>query len=167
LEREIQVMKPSPTFTFADLQHVQPIQGWQEFLHDGEGFLKTAVAAHAKRKKIFTAEILYNIVAMAIEKFVMAALMRYGTMPYNHTMVDLVAAMEETFPGKLAGLRERLLQLDKYQEICDLEGFSITPPGMEKIPAMLETAAKLQVLVIRSCRDALPGDIPLDPSPGA
>jgi hypothetical protein len=149
--QEIQVMTPSPTFTFADLQHAEPIQGWQEFLHDGEGFLKTAVAAHAKRKKVFTAEILYNIVAMAIEKFVMAALMRYGTMPYNHTMTDLVAAMEGTFPGEIDAIRERLLKLDKYQEICDLDGFSITPPPMEEIPAMLETAATLKSLVVRRC----------------
>lgn len=140
-------MTPSSTFTFADLRQVQPIQGWEEFLHDGEGFLQTAVAAHEKRKKVFTAEILYNIIAMAIEKFVMAALMRHGTMPYNHTMVDLTAAMEETFPGKLDGIRDRLLHLDAYQDICDLDGFSITPPPMEEVPAMLELAETLQSLV--------------------
>ena len=144
-------MNTSPAFTFADLQHAQPIQGWQEFLHDGDGFLKTAVAAHDKRRKVFTAEILYNIVAMAIEKFVMAALMRHGTMPYNHTMTDLVAAMEETFPGEIQDIREGLLRLDSYQQICDLDGFSILLPAMEEIPAMLELADTLKSLVVRRC----------------
>lgn len=84
---------------------------------------------------------------MAIEKFVMAALMRHGTLPYNHTMADLVEAMETTFPGKMGDIGEGLLEMDKYQEICDLDGFKITPPGMEKISRMLGLADKMQTLV--------------------
>lgn len=140
-------------FTISDLKPAKPIQGWQEFLEDGKGYLSTAIGALAKRKDIFTSEILYNIITMAIEKFVMAALMRYGTMPYNHTMADLVEAMEETFPGAITDIRTELLQLDKYQDICDLEGFSITPPGMEKIPAMLDLAGKMQTLVTEKIID--------------
>ena len=144
-------MNPSATFTFTDLQQARPIQGWQDFLDEGRGFLKTAVAAHAKGRKVFTAEILYNMIAMAIEKFVMAALMHRGAMPYNHTMADLTAAMEETFPGEIDDIRERLLQLDGYQEICDLDGFSIAPPPMAEIPPMLELADTLQSLVVLKC----------------
>ena len=128
---------------------LEPIRGWEEFLRDGEGYLNTATAGYQRRRQVFTAEILYNLVAMAIEKFVMAALMRHGTMPYNHTMTDLVEAMETTFPGKMAGLSQGLLEMDKYQEICDLDGFKITPPEMEKIPEMLGLADKLRNLVIR------------------
>ena len=123
------------------------IQGWQDFRREGEGFLKTATAAYTKRPEVFTAEILYNLVAMAIEKLVMAALMRYGTLPYNHTMADLVEAMEQTFPGAIQGLRAGLLQLDKYQQICDLDTYRITPPGRREIPAMLDLGARMQELV--------------------
>lgn len=82
------------------LAEIEPIRGWEEFLQDGKGFLSTALAGYQKRQQVFTAEILYNIIAMAVEKFVMAALMRHGALPYNHTMADLVEAMETTFPGK-------------------------------------------------------------------
>lgn len=126
---------------------IEAIKGWEEFLTDGKGYLRTAVAAYEKKKKIFTPEIQYNIVAMAVEKFVMAALMRYGSMPYNHTMADLVAAMEEAFPGKMDALREGLLAMDKYQEICDLDDYAINPPGMEEIPAMIDLAQNLKLLV--------------------
>ncbi|MCI5120312.1 MAG: hypothetical protein D3908_03790 [Candidatus Electrothrix sp. AUS4] len=129
------------------LAGLEPIKGWEEFLSDGEGYLNTATGAYTKRKMIFTPEILYNLVAMAIEKFVMAALMQRGTMPYNHTMADLVEAMEATFPGKMTELSEGLLEMDKYQEICDLDGFKITPPGPEKIPGMLELAEQMHSLV--------------------
>lgn len=126
---------------------IEAIRGWEEFLSDGEGYLKTAVAAFEKKKKSFTAEILYNMIAMAIEKFVMAALMRYGAMPYNHTMRDLVEAMDETFPGKMKMLREGLLSLDKYQEICDLDTYRISPPGMKEIPGMIDLAKNLEQLI--------------------
>ena len=136
-------------FVISDLKPAQPIQGWQEFLEDGNGYYRTAVEALAKRKDVFTSEILYNIIAMAIEKFVMAALVRHGAMPDNHTMADLVNAMEENFPGSVSDIRAELLRLDTYQEICDPEGFSITPPGMEKIPAMIDLAGKMQTLVVQ------------------
>lgn len=131
-----------------DLQPMKEIAGWEEFLQDGEGYLKTALGAHERRKDIFTSEILYNIIAMAIEKFVMAALMRHGAMPYNHTMGDLVEAMETTFPDAMGDIREKLLELDKYQEICDLDTYNISPPAMEEIPSMLQLAERLKALVV-------------------
>ena len=140
-------MEAQANFTLSDLKPAQPISGWDDFLADGSGYLNTAVGALVKRREVFTSQILYNLIAMAIEKFVMAALMRYGAMPYNHTMRDLVEAMEETFPGAVADIRDDLLLLDSYQDICDLEGFSISPPAMEKIPAMLDLAGRVKSLV--------------------
>lgn len=129
------------------LAGIEPIKGWEEFLEDGKAYLTTATAAHRKNNQVFTPEILYNLIAMAIEKFVMAALMQHGTMPYNHTMIDLVEAMEQTFPGKIKELRKGLLEMDTYQDICDLDGFKIIPPEPEKIPEMLELAEQMHTLV--------------------
>lgn len=131
-----------------NLKPMEPIKGWEEFFQDGEEYLKTAIGGYEKRQNIFTSEILYNINAMAIEKFVMAALMRHGALPYNHTMGDLVEAMEETFPHAMGDIGEGLLALDKYQEICDIDTYNVSPPSMEDIPGMLELADKLRSLVI-------------------
>jgi len=57
--------------------------------------------------------------------------------------------MEETFPDAIADIREGLLNLDKYQEICDPYEFTILPPSRNEIPAMLELATRLQELVKR------------------
>ncbi len=135
------------------LQSLQPISGWEDFFRHGEGYLNAAVGAHRKQVQAFTPEILYNLAAMAIEKFVMAALMRHGAMPYNHIMVDLVEAMEQTFPGRLGQIQDDLLRLDKYQEICDLDGFKISPPRPEEIPAMLELTKRLKRLVLEELPD--------------
>lgn len=140
-------MKPTPAFSLSDLKKATPIQGWEDFWAEGKAFLKTASAAYGGHKKAFTTVILYNIIAMAIEKFVMAALMCRGKLPYNHTMKDLVEAMDEAFPGAMTGIREGLLHMDQYQEICDVDTFNITGPSMEEIPVMLDLACRLHDLV--------------------
>jgi hypothetical protein len=66
---------------------------------------------------------------------------------HNHTMTDLVEAMEGTFPHAIVPLREGLLKLDTYQDICDPYDFKIVPPPQKEIPAMLGLAKQLQQLV--------------------
>ena len=129
------------------LHELRPVTGWEEYFCHGKGFLNTATQAQRKSVQVFTPEILYNLIAMAIEKFIMAALMRHGELPCNHTMADLVAAMEQIFPGKMGEVGEGLLKMDQYQDICSLDGFKISPPMMEEIPAMLELAERLRQLV--------------------
>lgn len=146
-------MKPKVKTNLTLLSSIKAIPGWEEFLEDGNGYLRTAKGGYANRKKIFTSTILYNITAMAIEKFVMAALMRHGTLPNNHTMADLVESMEETFPGALEDIREDLLRLDSYQDICDPYEFTIVELSMDQIPGMLELAEKLRQLVVTDLTD--------------
>ncbi|BCO07858.1 hypothetical protein GF1_02340 [Desulfolithobacter dissulfuricans] len=149
------VRTPSPGANMIPLDGIrrQPIDDWEDFLKEGHQYLATARGGYARRRNIFTTEILYNLVAMAIEKFFMAALMFHGTLPYNHTMHDLVEAMDQTFPGAIDTMRERLLALDRHQEICDLDTYHIDPPSMAEIADMLVLAEQVSELVTGS----LPG----------
>ena len=124
------------------------IEEWNDYLHEGEQYLATALNAYKKGKKAFTAEILYNLIAIAIEKFFMGALMRHGFLPYNHTMHDLVAAMDEKLPGFLDEIRDRVLALDAHQEICSIEEYNRRPPSMDEIPEMLGTAQRVRDLIM-------------------
>ncbi len=145
----------NPTIQPANaISRALPISGWEDFLREGEAYLKTGTGAHARGRKAFTPEILYNIVTMAIEKLVMAALMQRGALPYNHTMADLVEAMETVFPIEILDLKEKLLDLDHYQEICDIDAFNIRPPTVLEIPGMLEMAWELRQLVHRLIHQA-------------
>ena len=145
----------SPTANLMSVSDIkrQPISDWQEFLGEGNQFLATASKAYARRREVFTSEILYNLVAMAIEKLIMALLMESGNLAYNHTMHDLVESMEEFLPGHLAGLGEEIKALDAFQEICDLESYTIRPPTMAEVAKMLELAEKLQHLTITQTSD--------------
>ncbi|MBM9537735.1 hypothetical protein [Desulfobulbus alkaliphilus] len=128
---------------FADIRP-HPIADWQQYRREGQQYLDLAQAAFLREKKAFTTEILYNLIAMAIEKLVMAALMEIGRLPYNHTMHDLVAALKQWLPETIQGLEAQVCSLDRYQDICDPYAWSIRIPTRDEIQTMLELARNLE-----------------------
>lgn len=119
-------------------EHIIPIDNWQEYRRDGEQFLHTALSAVRKQNHRFTPDILYNLVAMAIEKLVMAFLMRRGDLAENHTMLDLLRELEKHthIPPEMAG---KFAYLDAFQDICAIDAYSCrtpSPADVERITAI-------------------------------
>ncbi len=118
-------------------------------LKEADQYFKTAVGG-LKRETVFTPEILYNILGMAIEKYCMALLYYKESMPENHTFLDLVAAM-----GLVVSLpediQEELETLQGYQEICSLSTYVRIPPDRAAILNMVETTRKLESFVKGIC----------------
>ena len=122
------------------------IQDWRHYLSDGASFLKTAVNAAEKRPGVFTPEILYNLVAMAIEKLLMGFLMYHGDLAENHTMADLLRSVEHhvLMDKELAA---DLLLLDSFQEICSLDTFSRKTPTAADISKIIGIGREVQLFV--------------------
>ncbi len=116
--------------------NIVQIDNWQDYRRDGEKFLHTATAAHHKKKKAFSTDTLYNVTCMAIEKLIMAFLMKNGDLAENHTMADLLRALQLHL-GELPDLADKLMYLDTFQEICSLENFTIHIPSEEDVVKML------------------------------
>ena len=136
-------MIPQSLVALADIRP-RAIDDWAQYRLEGEQFLRLAEQAHHRQKKAFTPTILYNLVAMAIEKLVMAALVRCGRLPDNHTLHDLVAALERWLPETVRGLAEPLCQLDSFQDICDPYASTMTSPSAGEVESMLILARKLE-----------------------
>lgn len=115
------------------------IDNWQEYLRDGDQFLKTAQNAHDKNSRAFSPVTIYNLVCMAIEKLIMAYLMERGDLADNHTMQDLVYSLKRHLDD-LGEVEQRLLALDSFQEICDPEHYTIKIPSEQDVLVFLETA---------------------------
>lgn len=128
------------------LENVISVDGWQDYWADGEQFLRVATAAHEQQKKTFKPEALYNLVAMAIEKFIMAYLMKNGDLAENHTMTDLANALERHM-GKLVDLREKLEFLDTFQDICDLDTAQYIEPDTQQITKIIAIGKEVQQLI--------------------
>lgn len=112
------------------------INGWQEFIEHGEKYLKTAVNGSKFRKDVFTPDLLYNIIAMSIEKHIMGYLLYNNSMPDNHTLRDLVDAVKKLNPNpdsSLDDLFEKLVNMDRFQEICCIEFYHRDTPEEKDI----------------------------------
>ncbi len=112
--------------------NIVQIDNWRDYQRDGEQFLKTAIGAHSKSKKTFSPDTLYNLTCMAIEKLIMAFLMKNGDLAENHTMGDLLRSLQLHL-GEIPELEEKLRYLDTFQEICDLDTYTIHIPTKEDI----------------------------------
>lgn len=112
---------------------------WQQFMEEGNRYLKTARGG-LNRPAVFTTEILYNIIGLAIEKHVMGALMAKGKLADNHTFTDLIEATRQI--GEIdAAIADRLRTFESYQNLCPVfAGYHRTEPPREAIPEMIETA---------------------------
>lgn len=122
------------------------IDNWRDYRRDGEQFLHTATRAYYKKKKAFSTDTLYNVTCMAIEKLIMAFLMKNGDLAENHTMADLLRALQHHL-GEIPGLAEKLLYLDTFQEICSLENFSIHVPTEKDVVKMLAIGEDVRTIL--------------------
>lgn len=117
--------------------NIIPIEDWNSYLSDGEQFLKTATNGWEKRRKAFSTDTIYNITAMAIEKFIMAFLMKHGDLAENHTMGDLAFALERHI-SLPAELQKKLRYLDGFQEICDMDSARYTQPSEKETTTIVQ-----------------------------
>lgn len=89
----------------------------EAFLREAREFHRTAVNGRASRPEIFTNEIVFNMLGMVIEKYIMAFLINNGTLADNHTFGDLADAANRvrSLPPELDAL---LRGLDGVHNLC-------------------------------------------------
>ncbi|MDR2375658.1 MAG: hypothetical protein LBD96_04370 [Treponema sp.] len=127
-------------------------QGWEQFLEDGRGFHRTVLGG-LKRPEVFTPEIIQNIAAMGIEKYLMAVFTRRGILPRNHTMKDLTEELK-TFLAVPEDLEASLLYFDTLQNICSFDNFRITQPSPGDVDRFVEAINQVALLAERETRAA-------------
>lgn len=123
------------------------IDNWQDYHRDGEQFLKTASGAFAKKKAAFSAETIYNITAMAVEKFIMAFLMKHGDLAENHTIADLKRALARHLVTMPPELERKMAFLDSFQDICDADSITRLTPDERELAEILAIGREIQCLL--------------------
>lgn len=116
---------------------------WKTFAKEGDAFLKTARGG-TLRPSVFNPEILYNLLAMAIEKHIMAALIFKGTLADNHTFSDLIDSADSVCRLPESVVNEMKI-LEQYQEICPVfEGYNRPGFPVDAVPGMIRVAEQVQ-----------------------
>jgi len=130
----------------------EAISGYRTFQAEGDSYLRVALGA-LKRPLVFTPEIRFNLLGMAIEKHLMAILMQSGDLPDNHTFRDLAHAMERVAP--LAPEDVAFLhRMDAQADLCSLSETRRTAPDEAALERLLAIA-----VASRDHADALLGPI--------
>lgn len=137
---------------------MKPTQAdWEIFYLEGSRYHRTAQGS-VRRPEVFTPVIVENIVAMGIEKYFMAIFMHRGTLPRNHTLLDLVEEAS-AFMTLDVELTDTLRYMDSLQKICSIYDISTTPPAPKDIPrfiSAIDAVARLAETELGSVRLARP-----------
>lgn len=126
---------------------------YMEFLEEGSKYLRAAKGG-IHRPAVFTDEILYNILAMSMEKCFMAILVYNGTLADNHTFTDLINSVKQVVPLNET-LVEEILRLEKCQTICSVfDGYARKTPSHNDIKKMLSIVEEVECLAIQTTRES-------------
>lgn len=113
-----------------------------EFIHEGCQYLKTARNGH-KRRKVFSNELVFNLIGLSVEKLLVGLCLEHGHMPADHTLTGIVGETNRLCPMEEA-LVESIGMMDRVQDLCSLEVDSrciVNDLQIENLLAMNEQVA--------------------------
>lgn len=115
------------------------------FISQANAYYKTALGG-VNRKNIFTNEILYNIISMSIEKYLMGFLMSRNQLATGHTLTTMILDVKKyiTVPESL---EKRMDYFDRLQFICTFAFFKQEPITDKDIVDMIQVLKEIRELV--------------------
>lgn len=121
---------------------------WAIWLDQGDQYLKAGTPKSGKSK--FGTSILYNLLSMSMESYIMAILDYKQNLPDNHTYTDLIMGLERVMPID-EELKMRVLKYENIQSICSVDKFSIQEPSVEEIDDLRGAICEIKDIAYKSC----------------
>jgi len=121
---------------------------WPTWLAQGDQYLKAGTPKNGRSK--FGTGILYNLLSMSMESYIMAILDYHKNLPDNHTYTDLVNGLERVMPVN-PELRNRILKYESIQSICSVDKFLIQEPTDHQIDDLRGAIVEVKDLAYESC----------------
>ena len=123
------------------------MNGWEAMRSEGRSYL--SIVSKSSGSKKFSATLLYNFAAMAIEKYVMATCMFNDLLPENHTLTDLLSALPDSIRVPSA-VCSTLLAGEDVQQLCSLDAYKRTEPSAEELDEFITAALALCLILENS-----------------
>ena len=119
------------------------LEGYDTMIKGADSYYGSAKRAFNKDSK-FTTELVFNIITMAIEKYLVGLLMSKGIMPMNHVIKYLLEETEEYF--KLDNvIQQNLAKVDDYLYICSMDDFTKKVPSKEEMGSIMDAVERLKI----------------------
>lgn len=125
---------------------------WKDFFQEGKQFLNATTGKNGRPSKLAN-DIRYNLLALSVEKSIMALLRFNNDMADNHTFSDLLHSVSGyvLIPGTI---KDELLELEKTQTICNVWEYHRAIPTDQEVTRLTIVAEYLLELANRTCSDA-------------
>jgi hypothetical protein len=121
---------------------------WKMWLPQGDQYLKAGSPKNGKSK--FGTDILYNLLSMSLESYIMAILDYKKNLPDNHTYTDLVNGLERVMPLD-PSLKHQILKYESIQSICSVDKYSIKLPTEDEINDLRDAIMKIKMIAYETC----------------
>ena len=96
---------------------------WKQWLVKGRQYENAGLSKSGVSSKL-SPVVIYNLFSMSLESYCMAILDYHGTLADNHTFTDLIDSLERVYTIS-PGLKRRILELEKHQQICAFDDFFV------------------------------------------
>lgn len=121
---------------------------WPEWIESGDRYI--AASGASDKPSRFAGSLRYNLIALAFESYAMAMLDFIKILPENHTISDLITALQRYIVLD-SGLAERILSYERFQRICSFIDYERTEAGPKELDAFAEAVRELGVMAHIQC----------------
>lgn len=97
----------------------------------------------------FNNSIRYNMVLICLEKYFIALLSCYNTLPTNHTPVGLYNEALMVVKSLTASIKQTCILIGKFENICSFEGSGYQTPSDEDLKQMILGLKEIKELTER------------------
>ncbi|MFI3292321.1 MAG: hypothetical protein SNG27_01895 [Rikenellaceae bacterium] len=112
-----------------------------------DSYLKTISTAFTKESRKFDNDLLYNMIAICFEKYMIAWLAHYDSIATSHLPLMLYRELN-AFEAELSPtLRKTAILVGSFEGICSIEDFGYKTPDDLQMAKMIEGLNELKSLV--------------------
>ncbi|MCU7551122.1 hypothetical protein OCK74_18525 [Chitinophagaceae bacterium LB-8] len=115
------------------------------FIKEANEFYKVAVGG-VKKKKVFTNEILYNLISISMEKYFMGFLTSRNQLPQCHTLKNMINEMKSLVEVN-ESIVQKMYYFDDVQQICSLIDYHRKTISDHDINEMISVLGAVKELV--------------------
>ncbi len=112
-----------------------------------DSYLSTIKSAFRKPQRKFDNDLLYNMVAICFEKFMIAWLAHHDTIATSHLPLMLYRELNPLEPELSQSLRKTAILIGSFEGICSIEDFGYKTPDNIQMERMVEGLNELKNLV--------------------
>ena len=117
----------------------------ESYFAAGNSYLQTAIKGH-RRSSVFTDSMIYHILCLSIEKFLMGLFCCHNAIPEHHTLSNMIREAA-SFAEMPEDLMEQIEAMDNVLNLCDPSAPLKATLTESQLQAMLKVGEKVRDLV--------------------